>query len=153
MAEVVHDYTAWLTTICRGKGIPRNRLYTHYAGTGALDEDRLPPHLKLHGVNMPLESAINESSRPGITATAAWTDLERASEVFATHGVGHWGAVEIEFTEGTRDEEDALWYLEGLSSSGARVLCVYGWWEPPGHMFAVRGSGAVPAMHRWLKGE
>jgi hypothetical protein len=61
--------------------------------------------------------------------------------------------VEVEFTDATRTEDGALRYLDSLSSSGARVICVFGWWEPPGHMFGVRGSGAVPAIKRWLAGD
>jgi hypothetical protein len=150
MFDVVHGYTALLAGVCRSAGLPPDRIYTHYTGLAALPEASIPPPLRDDGRNIPLWAAVNRDSRPGITATVPWTDLARAAAVFRGRGHGNWGAVEVEFTDATRSEEDALRYLEMLSGSGARVICVFGWWEPPGHMFAVRGSGAVPAMRRWL---
>lgn len=152
MVGVVHDYTAFLCGVCRTAGVPRERIYTHYTGLGALAPESVPGPLRADGRNMPLRAAVNGSSRPGITATLPWTDVPRAAAAFRTERRREWGAVEIEFTDVTRGEEPALKFLESLSGSGARVMCVYGWWEAPEHTFGVRGSGAVPAMKRWLDG-
>lgn len=152
MVDVVRDYTAFLAGVCLAQGIPRERIYTHFTGVGALPAEMVPPGLSEDGRTLPLWAAANENSRPGITATVPWTDVERAAAMFAEEGCAEWGAVEVEFTEFTRDEGPALAYLESLTAGGARVICVYGWWEPPGHPFAVRGTGAVEAMKRWLIG-
>ncbi len=152
MVGVVHDYTAFLCGVCRAAGVPRERIYTHYTGVGALAPDAVPGPLRADGRNMPLRAAVNGASRPGITATLPWTDVPRAAAAFRAERRREWGAVEIEFTDVTRGEEPALKFLEALSGSGARVMCIYGWWEAPEHTFGVRGSGAVPAMKRWLAG-
>ncbi len=57
----------------------------------------------------------------------------------------------MEITEATRSEDAALAWLERLSGSGARVICIYGWWEKPPNPFALQSTGAVPAMRRWLE--
>jgi hypothetical protein len=46
--------------------------------------------------------------------------------MLAEQGCPEWRAVEVEFTEFTRDEDPALAYLESLSAGGAKVICVYG---------------------------
>jgi len=152
MHNVVHDYTAFVAGVCRSAGIPQERIYTHYTGLAALPEASVPEPLREDGRNIPLWAAINPDSRPGITATAPWTDIDRAAAIFRDHDRREWGAVEVEFTDATRSEDAALSYLESLTNGGARVICVYGWWEQPGHPFAVRGSGAVAAIKRWLEG-
>jgi len=152
MQDVVHDYSAFLAHVCRSAGIPRDRIYTHYTGISALPDAAIPADLREDGRNMPLRAAVNDDSRPGITATAPWTDIGRAATIFRERGRRQWGAVEVEFTDATRPEEAALSYLESLSDSGARVICIFGWWEPVGHLFGVRRSGAVPAMKQWLAG-
>jgi len=150
MRSVVHDYTAFLASVCRLAGIPQDRIYTHYAGLGALPAETVPPDVREDGRNMPLWAAINPNSRPGITATVPWTDVDRAAGILREQGRREWGAVEVEFTDRTRDEDSAVRYLDAMGDNGARVICVYGWWEALGHPFAVRGSGAVPAIRRWL---
>jgi hypothetical protein len=152
MVGVVHDYTAFLTAVCRAAGVPAERIYTHYTGVAALPPESMPGPLREDGRNLPLWAAVNGDSRPGITATVPWTDVGRAAAMFREAGRGDWGAVEVEFTEQTRAEDAAFAYLDALSTNGARVICVYGWWDPPGSTFGVRGSGAVPAMKRWLAG-
>jgi hypothetical protein len=150
MFGVVHDYIAFLTSVCRAAGVPSERIYTHYTGVAALPPESMPGPLREDGRNLPLWAAVNGDSRPGITATVPWTDVGRAAAMFREAGRGDWGAVEVEFTEQTRAEDAAFAYLDSLSTNGARVVCVYGWWDPPGSTFGVRGSGAVPAMKRWL---
>lgn len=152
MQDVVHDYTAFMAGVCRSTGISRDRIYTHYTGVSALPDAAVPADLRQDGRTMPLWAAVNDDSRPGITATVPWTDVVRAARILGERGRHEWGAVEVEFTDATRSQEAALSYLDALSGSGARVICVYGWWEPPGHTFGVRGSGAVPAMEQWLAG-
>jgi hypothetical protein len=152
MHRAVHDYTAYVASLCRAAGVPRDRVYTHFTGLGAVPRESVPPPLRDDGRNIPLWAAVNGASRPGITATVPWTDVDRAAKQFRALGRSEWGAVEVEFTDSTRTEEGALRYITSLSDSGARVICVYGWWEPPGHMFGVRGSGAVAAMKTWLRG-
>jgi len=150
MVGVVHDYTAFLTAVCRSAGVPGDRLYTHYTGVSALPAEAIPGSLKEDGRTLPLRAAINADSRPGITATVPWTDVSRAGAGFREAGRSDWGAVEVEFTEQTRSEDAALAYLNSLTANGAKVVCVYGWWDPPGSPFGVRGTGAVAAMKRWL---
>lgn len=152
MVGVVRDYTAFLAGACRAAGVPRERIYTHYTGLGSMPEERIEPILREDGRNMPLTAAVNEESRPGITATLPWGDVEGAARAFREAGRMEWGAVEVEFTDVTRSEPAAAAYLDALTASGARVICIYGWWEPEDHPFGVRGSGAVPAMKAWLAG-
>ncbi len=150
MGAVVRDYTAFLAEVCLAQGIPRERIYTRFTGVGALPPEMIPPGLSEDGRTLPLSAAANENSRPGITATVPWTDVGRASAMLAERGRPEWGAVEVEFTEFVRDEAPAHAYLESLIAGGAKVICIYGWWEPEGHPFAVRGTGAVEAIRRWL---
>ncbi len=61
-----------------------------------------------------------------------------------------WGAVEMEIMPGADTEQTCLKQFNWLASHGAKALCLYGWWEPKGQMFAVRDTGAPAAIRRWL---
>jgi hypothetical protein len=99
---------------------------------------------------LPVRTAVDRYSRPGYTMTRPWADFDKVAAEMRAAGRKDWGAVEIEIVAATRAEGEALGLFDWLASHGARVLCVYGWWEAEGHMFAVRGTGAVAAMKRWL---
>lgn len=82
--------------------------------------------------------------------TEPWCSLDAVVDALGAAKRREWGAVEFEVTGSTRDTDAALRYLERLTSAGAHVICVYGWWDPPGSTFAVLGTGAPDAFGRWL---
>ncbi len=146
---VLHDYSDYLCGVCRKAGLPRERIYTHYAAmgtvpnTGEITED---------GRLVPMATAMNANSRAGYTMTQPWYDRGVVEQTLVKTGAKAWGAVEVEITEPTRPEEAALAHLEWLTRQGARVICFYGWWEKPESPFAMRSSGAPAAIRRWLAG-
>jgi hypothetical protein len=149
MCGVVHDYVEYLCGICARGGIPRERLYTHFAApvTAATPEKQ-----KAHGHILPVGTAINRFARPGFTMTRGFADLGKvAEEIHKANGQNAWGAVEIEVGAATRTEKASLEHLNWLTAQGARVLCYYGWSDPETSLFHIQGTGAVPAMQRWLK--
>jgi len=149
MAEVVHDYSEYLCRLCARGGLPRERIYTHYTPMATVAD---PATVAGDGRLLPLRTAVNRYSRPGYTMTRGWADFDQVAAGVREAGRQEWGAVEIEIVPATRPAEAALEQLDWLAAHGARVLCVYGWWEAEGHPFAVRGTGAVDAIRRWLAG-
>jgi hypothetical protein len=147
MAGVVHDYSAYLCRICARGGLPRDRIYTHYTPAITVAD---PTAIAGDGRLLPVRAGVNRYSRPGYTMTRGWADFDKVVAEVRGAGREEWGAVEMETVAATRTEEAALAQLDWLASHGARVLCLYGWWEAEGHMFAVRGTGAVGAIRRWL---
>ena len=149
MCSVVHDYSEYLCGVCARAGLPNDRLYTHYSPMITVADTATTA---ADGRLLPLKTAINSVSRPGFTMTRGWVDFPKVEAAMRSAGRREWGAVEMEIVPGSRTEQDALDQLDWLAERGARVLCVYGWWEAEGHPFAVRGTGAVAGMKRWLEG-
>lgn len=151
MTGVINDYIGFIADLCRDAGIPRARLYSHIAGLGSFD-DAFLESIDMHhdGRVLPIKTAVHASCRPGVTVTPEWCDLDAVAGTFRSAGQPAWGAVEIEITNAIRDEAAALAYLNRLTACGAKLICVYGWWEPEGSIFQVRGTGAVKAMRQWL---
>ncbi len=150
MATVVQRYVSELCRICVQAGVPRSRIYTHL--TAAITQPGAPPEPE-DGRLLPIGVACNPYSRPGLTMTEPWCSLDAVIGALRQHRRREWGAVEYEVTESTRDTDAGLRYLERLTQEGARVICVYGWWDPPGTPFAVLGTGAPEAFSRWLAAE
>jgi hypothetical protein len=148
MCRVVHDYSEYLCGICARAGIPTDRIYTHY--TPAITASA-PAVAAADGRLLPLSTAVNSYSRPGFTMTRGWADLPKVADEMRRIGRREWGAVELEIVPGSRTEQEALEQFDWLTQRGVRVMCVYGWWEAEGHPFAVRGTGAVAGMKRWLE--
>ena len=147
MEKVVHDYVGFIAQTCHRGGIPRERLYSHYAALATCSPS---VETSEDGRVLPVEGAVQNHCRPGITVTEPWCNLSVAARTLHNNGAKAWGAVEFEFTDSTRKEEAALAYLERLTQEGAKTICVYGWWTDENNPFRVRNTGAVPAMHRWL---
>ena len=147
MCCVVHDYVEYLCGICAAGGIPRERLYTHFAApvtAAATAKEKADSHI------LPVGTAINSFARPGFTMSFA--DLGKvAGEIHKANGRNAWGAVEIEVVARTRTEQASFENLNWLTAQGARVLCFYGWSDPETSPFHIQGTGAVPAMQRWLR--
>lgn len=175
MVDVLHDHTQFMAQITHESGIPIDRIYSHYAAMRSLLETAAEPRaatsavgkvspmetmlranpkvlesMKLHGVMVPLKAAINPYCRPGITAAFDFSDPLRAAREIQQAGYTDWGAVEIEITGTIRDASSCLAHLEELTDLGARVICVYGWWEKSDNEYSVQGTGAVEAMRHWL---
>ncbi len=147
MCGVVHDYTEYLCSLCVRGGLPRERIYTHFTAYATIAD---PALIAGDGRLLPVATAVNEYARPGLTMTQPWTDREKAAAELRAAGRQEWGAVELEVTPNTRTEEATLEHFDWLASRGARVLCLFGWWDAEGSMFAVRGTGAVAGIRRWL---
>lgn len=147
MARVVRDYAAWSCGLARRAGLPPERIYTHCTPSITRAEMAAGP---VDGRLLPLETAANRASRVGYTMTAPWHDFGKVTAGLRRMRRSVWGAVEVEFTDENRSEPAALAYLNRLEGAGARLICVYGWWERPDHIFGVRGTGAAAAMGRWL---
>lgn len=150
MWEILHDYSECLCKVCQRAGLPRERIYTHYSafasvsGKGEIHED---------GRLVPLPTAKNQSSLPGYTMTGTWINREVMEKTFAEMHCDEWGAVEVEITKPTRSEEAALDHFNWMTKLGAKVICLYGWWEKPESIFAIQSTGAVHAISRWLDGK
>ena len=147
MCGVLHDYTAYLCGLCVQDGLPRERLYTHFTAYATIAD---PAMIAGDGRLLPVATGVNEFSRPGLTMTQPWTDREKAVAQLRAAGRQEWGAVELEVTPGARTEEATLEHFDWLATHGARVLCLFGWWDAEGSTFAVKGTGAVAGMKRWL---
>ncbi len=147
MAEVVRRYIQDLCRVCVQAGIPSRSIYTHL--TAAITQPGAPAEPE-DGRLLPIRVACNRYSRPGLTMTEPWCSLDAVVDALGAAKRREWGAVEFEVTGSTRDTDAALRYLERLTSAGAHVICVYGWWDPPGSTFAVLGTGAPDAFGRWL---
>ena len=150
MWGALHDYSKYLCDISRRAGLPRERIYTHYAGIGTVPKNGGIPG---DGRFAPLPTAANGSSRPGYTMTSSWIDRGITEKTLAKMGCSEWGAVEVEITKSTRSEPAALAHFDWLTKHGAKVICLYGWREKPDSIFAIQSTGAVPAIRRWLAGE
>jgi hypothetical protein len=147
MTDVVHDYTEFLCQQCVKGGVPRARVYSHYAAAFTTEA---PATVAADGRMLPIETAVNRYSRPGLTMAQSWANYDKVASALTGAGRKDWGAVEIEVVPATRAEEATLEQLRWLAGHGARVMCYYGWWEAEGHLFAIRGTGAVGALRRWL---
>jgi hypothetical protein len=150
MAVVVHDYSEFWANLCFKSGLPRERIYTHFTAVSSLLETESPVPFS-DGRVLPLEAATNKYSRPGVTAADFVINLDTTSRAFHNLGYSDWGAVEIEFTDATRTENGAFQFLNRLADSGAKVICIFGWWEHKGHQFEANTPGAIKAMRKWLE--
>ncbi len=175
MVDVLHDHTGFMAKTCLQAGIPVQRIYSHYAAMRTLLEVASEPNpatsamgkvspmetmlranpqvvekMRLHGVMVPLKAAVNPYCRAGITAAFDFCHPLRAAQDLAQAGCTSWGAVEIEITEDLRDAPSCKAHLEELTTLGAKVTCLYGWWETSGTQYSVQGTGAVQAMRDWL---
>lgn len=147
MSGVVHDYTEYISRICAEGGLPRDRVYTHLAAMATV----APPEMVISdGRLLPVATAVNPYSRPGLTMTSGWASEEKVVADLHAAGRREWGAVELEVTPNFRTEDAVLAQLDSLASDGAQVLCLFGWSDPGTSLFAVRGSGAPTAIKRWL---
>lgn len=99
---------------------------------------------------LPVSAAVNPYSRPGYTMTHGWMNPDKVVSDIHKAGRRKWGAVEMEIMPGADTEQTCLKQFNWLASHGAKALCLYGWWEPKGQMFAVRDTGAPAAIRRWL---
>lgn len=68
-----------------------------------------------------------------------------------------WAAVESYVCTGQpgapQTEAQYKAYLGGLLAHGAKVVNVYGWNLPTVTPYAVKGSGVMPVVKKWLNGE
>jgi hypothetical protein len=150
MALVVHDYAAFWSNVCFKCGVPKDRIYTHFTAVSSMTESESPVPFS-DGRVLPLEEAANPYSRPGVTAADFVINLDTTSQVYNNLGYSAWGAVEIELSDATRSENGAFQFLSKLADRGAKVICIFGWWEHKGHQFEAKTPGAIEAMHNWLE--
>ena len=150
MADVVQDYTTFWAKLCYESGVPKDRIYTHFTAVSSMPESQAPVSFG-DGRVLPLEAATNRYSRPGVTAADFVINIDTTSQTFQKLGYPDWGGVEIELTNSTRTEQGAFQFLNHLADSGAKVMCIFGWWEQNGSQFEAKTPGAIEAMHRWLE--
>jgi hypothetical protein len=149
--DLLHDYTAFWAKMLAEGGVPHRRIYSHY--TPAITHPDLVKILEGDGRLVPLDAASNPYCRPGFTIThGASYRFEGLMSALHAMNCTQWGAVEIEFVPATRGKEAAYEELSRLTDAGAKVLCIFGWWEDKDHPFAANTPDTVAAMKRWLAG-
>ncbi len=155
--EVAHDYAQLQAKVFVDAGVPRERVYTHFTSTARSfapkDPKEAADRLTLQD-NPPFAAAVNPYSRPGFTVVHDGADL---NDISAQVNGAPWAAVESYSTTGqpgapqTQEKYEA--YLGGLLAHGAKVVNVYGYDIPAGRSpFAVKASGVIPAVKKWLAG-
>jgi len=150
MYDVVHDYVAWICERATSAGIPRERVYTHFAG---VPDDWTPPDPAIRdGRQLPFSLAGNPRARPGHTATPEWIDLERLATEAAARGTPDWGAPEWEATSQRTSRAAMLRYLSRLYLNGAAVTNNWGGWWGPLNPYRVDGTPGEQGMKDWLAG-
>ncbi|MDR3626202.1 MAG: hypothetical protein P4L45_05190, partial [Ignavibacteriaceae bacterium] len=117
MTDVAHDYAEFWARICCQNGIPRERIYTHFTAVSSIPESKSPLPF-IDGRIFPLKAAVNEYSRPGVTATDYLIDIDTVSHIFNSLNHKEWGAVELDFSDSTRTEKGAAQILGHLTDKG-----------------------------------
>ncbi|MDR3626821.1 MAG: discoidin domain-containing protein [Ignavibacteriaceae bacterium] len=151
MSNVVQDYIAFWTKTCYENGIPQNRIYTHFTAVATIPESQSPISFS-DGRVLPIESATNQYSRPGVTATDYLINIDTTSKIFNNLQYSEWGASEIDFSNSTRTEQGAAQLFDHLSEAGAKMMCLFGWWITAGDQFEVKTPGVIEAISNWLNG-
>ncbi len=171
--KVAHDYAEFQAKTLNQAGVPKNRIYTHFTSTnhtlkGYEDrvkeyEDRTAPSGVEGSDNLspPIESSLNQYSRPGFTVVRSGVDLNelvaKLRKVSSPEGGRAWAVVESYACAGQpgipQTKEQYEQYLGGLIAHGAKVVNVYGWNIDNNSPYAVKRSGVVPAVKKWLSGE
>lgn len=170
--QVAHDYAELQAKTLSQAGIPKDRIYTHFTSTTrtlkgygahvreleeqtaastATGSDNLAP---------PVPASVNQYSRPGFSVVRSAVDLnELVAQLQRAHAQGEgktWAAVESYACSGqpgkAQTQEQYEEYLGGLTAHGAKVVNVYGWNIDIPSPYAVKGSGVVPAVKKWLTG-
>lgn len=171
--KVAHDYAEFQAkTLCEA-GVPKERIYTHFTSTNhslkSYEQDQIkdlearPTSAGRAGsdnVAPPVESSINRYSRPGFTVVSTAVDLNELVAQMRKAGAPQegkaWAAVESYACSGQpgtpQSKEQYEEYLGGLIAHGAHVVNIYGWNIPSGP-YAIKSSGVVPAVKKWLSGE
>jgi hypothetical protein len=133
---VVHDWAGFWAKELNQAGIPKDRIYTHFAS------------------NSCDWKAFNACSRPGFSAYDTG-QLAAAYQALAQNGGTRWAVA-----EGTNLDEAALgvtWeaYLGRIFNHGGTLATIFAWHEkehtPYGR--ATNSKGAIAAYQKFLKGE
>lgn len=170
--KAAHDYAEFQAKTLNQAGVPKERIYTHFTSTNRTlkafedhvndSEERALSSGRAGSDNLspPVESSVNYYSRPGFSVVRSAVDLNRLvaqlRKARAPEEGMAWAAVESYACTGQpgipQTEEQYKEYLGGLLAHGAKVVNVYGWNINNGP-YAVKGSGVVPAVKKWLAGE
>ena len=134
--QVVHDWAEYWAKELNQAGIPKDRIYTHFAS------------------NSCDWKAFNAYSRPGFSAYDTG-QLAAAYQALVENGGTHWAVV-----EGTNLDEFSLgvtWeaYLSGIFNHGGTLATIFAWHEKEGSPYgrATNSKGAIAAYTKFLKGE
>ena len=134
--KVVHDWAEFWAKELNQAGIPKDRIYTHFAS------------------NSCDWKAFNAYSRPGFSAYDTG-QLAAAYQALVQNDGTHWAVV-----EGTNLDEASLgvtWeaYLGGILNHGGTLATIFAWHEkdrtPYGR--ATNSKGAIAAYKKFLKGQ
>jgi hypothetical protein len=132
--KVVHDWAEFWAKELNQAGIPKERVYTHFASRDW--------------------KAFNSCSRPGFTVYDMGS-LAAVYQTLAQNGGLHWA-----MSEGTNLDEAAqgvTWeaYLGGIFNHGGTLATIFAWHEKEGSPYgrATNSKGAVAAYKKFLKGE
>jgi len=163
--DVAHNYAEFQAKTLNQAGVPKERIYTHFTSSarsvrGSEDHPQSSQSSGRGGSNNltpPVQSSVNNYSRPGFTVVRNGVDLNefalQLSKAHAPEGGKAWAAVETYACTGQpgvpQTKEQYEEYLGGLLAYGAKVVNVYGW-NIPGGPYAVKNSGVVPAVKKWL---
>lgn len=168
--KVAHDYAELQAKTLNQAGLPKERIYTHFTSTDRtsksfehrLKEFEAGSSSRAGSDNLapPVESSINQYSRPGFTVVKSGVDLNELVDQLRKSGAPDsgkaWAAVESYACAGQpgppQTKQQYEEYLGGLLAHGAKVVNCYGW-NVSGGPYAVKGSGVVPAVKTWLAGE
>ena|GEM_PF-222589 len=132
--KVVHDWAEFWAKELNQAGIPKDRVYTHFASRDW--------------------KAFNSCSRPGFTAYDKGS-LAAIYQALAQNGGLHWA-----MSEGTNLDEAAqgvTWeaYLGGIFNHGGTLATIFAWHEQEASPYgrATNSKGAIAAYKKFLKGE
>ena len=170
--EVAHDYGEFQAKTLNEAGLPKERIYTHFSSSSRtvkgfenfarqVRKQETSGHAGSNNLAPPVESSINRFSRPGFTVVRSGVDLNQlVAQLSKDHALEWgkaWAAVESYVCTGQpgvpQTEAQYKAYLGGLLAHGAKVVNVYGWNLPTVTPYAVKGSGVMPVVKKWLNGE
>jgi hypothetical protein len=170
--QVAHDYAEFQDKTLYQAGVPRERIYTHFTSTnytlGNYQKHVREMELRQNPTGLPgsdnlsppVTSAVNRYSRPGFTVVRNAVDLKELVAQLRRAGAPDegmsWAVVESYPTtmQPGRPQTEAEYaeYLGALVANGAKVVSCYGW-NMDGSTYAVKGSGVIPAVSKWLAGQ
>jgi len=175
LSQVAHDYVEFQAKTLNQAGLPKERIYSHFSSTNYTNKSFVDSvkHLEewtsaarpgSDNLAPPIMYTVNPYSRPGFTVVRSGVDLNelvsQLRQAGAPEGGRAWAVVESYACTGQpgvrQTEQQYEEYLGGLLAHGAKVVNVYGWntsYSESNSPYAIKSSGVVPAVKKWLAGE